>query len=657
MKNKLVLLALCATAYAVPCAAAEQFLAQEQAFRFSAQALAPNQAELKWQIAPDYYLYQQKITVQQGQHKRQDKGQQPIQLHYPKATIHHDQYFGESAVYFDQLVLDVAVAPNQRYNVQYQGCAAKGLCYPITQSEFATDADGLVIEQDHEYSKLQGAGLFGGATVQSPWATVPHNLKVNTSQQSQTETPLSHYTITQKQIQNANQNGNQNGSLIANQAAHETARQSPINTPQSADQIWSNRLHQQSLWWSMVVFLGLGCLLAFAPCSLPMLPIVSGLLVRRHVGVRAGLITLVFVLGMASVYALLGVLAASVGSGLQRWLQQSMVLIGFSLIFIVFALNLFGVFELQLPQRWSNRLDQWQSKQQGGTLLGAAVMGMLSALLVGPCMTAPLAGTLLYISQSHNLLIGALLLFSLGIGMGLPLILLTLIGERAVPQAGEWMHSVRHVFGFIMLGVAWYFVRPMLPIIIYQGGMLVLGSGLMLYVLYMGYRHRGALRYVAGLLCVAILLWQIQHVREIYSNHQDKQLSRQQQRQSQHSQPLQWHVVHNQTEFEQALNAAKIRQQPILIDVYADWCVACQPIERHIWTDVQVQQALAHYTMVKLDLTHFDDSQQQILKQWQILGPPTVLFLDQNGAENRAQRLTGEFKRDQLLQRLQASSP
>lgn len=652
MKTKLAILAFCTIGYTVPCMAAEQFLAQEQAFRFSAQALAPNQAELKWQIAPDYYLYQQKITVREGHRQRP--------LDYPKAVIHHDQYFGESAVYFNQLVLDVAVTPNQRYTVQYQGCAAQGLCYPIMQAEFATDADGLVIRHDNQYPKSQGSGLFGGATAQSPWASAPDTLNVNTAQQSQAETPLAHSAITQKQDQNAHQNRSpitNPGTNPINNPAPETAGQSSLNIQSSADQMWSNRLHRQSLWWSMVVFLGLGCLLAFTPCSLPMLPIVSGLLVRRHVGVRAGLITLVFVLGMASVYALLGVLAASVGSGLQRWLQQPMVLMGFSAIFIVFALNLFGVFELQLPQRWSNRLDQWQSKQQGGTLLGAAVMGVLSALLVGPCMTAPLAGTLLYISQTHNLLSGALLLFSLGIGMGLPLILLTLIGERAVPRAGEWMYSVRHVFGFIMLGVAWYFVRPMLPIIIYQGGMLTLGSGLMLYTLYMAYRQRGVLRYGAALLCVLIVLWQMQYVREISSNQHAQQQRQSQPSQSQYSQPLQWHIVHNQTEFEQALNAAKSMRQPILIDVYADWCVACQPIERQIWRNQQVQQALQDWQLIKLDLTHFDDSQQQILKQWQILGPPTVLFLDPTGVEHRAQRLTGEFKRDDLLQRLNASRP
>ncbi|MEQ1309858.1 cytochrome c biogenesis protein CcdA, partial [Acinetobacter bereziniae] len=185
--------------------------------------------------------------------------------------------------------------------------------------------------------------------------------------------------------------------------------------PQIAqDQIWSAKLIEHSLWYGVLLFLGLGMLLAFTPCSLPMLPILTSLIIREHKGLKAWTIALTFVCSMALVYAGLGLIASSAGLNFQRWLQQPATLIAFSLLFVVFALNLFGLFELRLPQTWLNRLDRIQSMQQGGTLVGAGVMGVVSALLVGPCMTAPLAGTLLFISQTQNQWQGALLLFCLG---------------------------------------------------------------------------------------------------------------------------------------------------------------------------------------------------------------------------------------------------
>jgi thiol:disulfide interchange protein DsbD len=582
--------------------AEQQFLPSDQAFQFDAQSLSQSQVELKWKIAPEYYLYQHQFAVHQGQ--------QALALELPPAKAKHDAFFGDTQVYYQTVAFNIQVQPNQHYQVTYQGCAEKGLCYPISKADFQTDQDGLVILADSASQQSRQQGLFQSSQ--------PSVFTQATATDQQGQTPqIAITTETKANI----------GSNAGTDLQH-----------QAQDEIWSARLHQQSLFWSILLFLGLGCLLAFTPCSLPMLPILSSLLIRKHNGVKAGLISLIFVLSMASVYAILGIMAASAGNNFQRWLQQPAVLIAFSSIFILFALNLFGVFELKLPQSWSNKLDQLQSRQKGGTLVGAALMGMLSALLVGPCMTAPLAGTLLYISQSQNVFAGAVLLFSLGLGMGVPLILLSLIGERAIPKPGIWMIYVRHVFAFIMLGLSLYFVRPLLSIGVFNLCLLLVAIALALYLTYLVLRAHHWIRYLASL-CLVILIG-----LSIWKGTQYWQYQTQQQQI--------WQVVTTQAEFNHALKQARLEQKPIIIDLYADWCIACQPIERNVWHNPDVQQKLQAMTKIKLDLSRYDQSQQALLNEWQILGPPTVLFLDAQGKEQRHLRLTGEFNTTTLLNRL-----
>ncbi|MFC4952374.1 protein-disulfide reductase DsbD [Acinetobacter puyangensis] len=582
--------------------AEQQFLPNEQAFQFDAQSLSKSQVELKWKVAPDYYLYQHQFAVQQGQ--------KALVLDLPPAKAKHDAFFGDTKVYYQTVAFNIQVQPNQHYHVTYQGCAEKGLCYPMSKADFQTDQDGLVILADSAAQQVKPHGLLQSSQPSVFTQTTDVNRQ---GQASQTAT-----------VDSTEDNSNQKVAMNVQS--------------QAQDEIWSNRLHQQSLFWSILLFLGLGILLAFTPCSLPMLPILSSLLIRKHNGVKAGLISLIFVLSMASVYAMLGIMAASAGNNFQRWLQQPTVLIAFSSIFILFALNLFGVFELKLPQSWSNKLDQLQSRQKGGTLVGAALMGMLSALLVGPCMTAPLAGTLLYISQSQNIFAGAVLLFSLGLGMGVPLILLSLIGERAIPKPGIWMMYVRHVFAFIMLGLSLYFVRPLLSIGVFNLCLLLVAIALALYLIYLVLRAHHWIRYTASL-CLVILLG-----LSIWKGTQYWQYQTQQQQI--------WQVVTTQAEFNQALQQAKLEQKPIIIDLYADWCIACQPIERNVWHNPDVQQKLQSMTKIKLDLSRYDQSQQALLNEWQILGPPTVLFLDAQAQELRHLRLTGEFNTEKLLSRI-----
>ena len=572
--------------------AQDKLLSPEQAFSFSVESSEPHTANLSWQIQPNYYLYQHKFSVQQGT--------QPLALNLPKAIAQYDENYGQSQVYYHQVNFQIKTKPSEHYSVTWQGCAKDRICYPPQTIEFQTDADGLV-------------------GVQNQAGTAPKRL-----------------------LDLANTQSDASSGSESLEKEQSTEAVADTTTPQIAqDQIWSAKLIEHSLWYGVLLFLGLGMLLAFTPCSLPMLPILTSLIIREHKGLKAWTIALTFVCSMALVYAGLGLIASSAGLNFQRWLQQPATLIAFSLLFIIFALNLFGLFELRLPQTWLNRLDRIQSMQQGGTLVGAGVMGVVSALLVGPCMTAPLAGTLLFISQTQNQWQGALLLFCLGFGMGIPLLLASILGAKFLPKAGDWMHQIKVIFAFLMLGLSLYFIRPLLPDWAMQVLSLALGLTFIAYAVYQLFWKKGQLQWLYAILLLIVTPFvaynQYQHIQNRTlqsSNHM-----------------AEWHIATTAADFEKILAAAPA-DRAIVVDVYADWCVACQPIEHRILKAPEVQAALAPYYLIKLDLSHYDQSHEALLKQWNILGPPTYLFLSPEQKEIRALRLTGAFSQQELLQQL-----
>ena len=577
-----VLLAFCSTFLH----AQQALLSAEEAFPVQVESVTAQEVQLHWDIPEHYYLYQHKFEVRQGQHV--------LPLKLPKAEDLHDDNYGQTQVYYQQVQFNVPTQASQTYQVTWQGCAKDRICYPPQTIEFKTDADGLVALQNQFTAPKRFLDL----------------------------------------------NSNNNSATVENtDALDQTNATSASQTAQ--DQRWSTQLAQRSPIYGLLLFLGLGILLAFTPCSLPMIPILSSLIVRDRRGVKAWMIALVFVCSMAMVYAVLGLVASSAGLNFQRWLQQPSTLIAFSLLFVVFALNLFGLFELRLPHAVVHRLDHWQSMQKGGSLIGAAVMGMISALLVGPCMTAPLAGALLFISQTQNQWQGALLLFTLGFGMGLPLLLASILGAKALPKAGLWMNQIKVLFAFLMLALALYFIRPLLSESWMQGLSLLLGLSFIGYALYRALWQQSPLRP----LYLVILLLVVPYM--LYSQYQQSQRFFVEQGQQQ----MQWHVAQTAAEFQQILAQAP-KDRAIVIDVYADWCVACQPIEHRILKSAQVQQALSPYTLIKLDLSHYDASHQQLLNQWDILGPPTYLFLTPQQQEVRGLRLTGAFSEAELLQQL-----
>ncbi|ATO19015.1 thiol:disulfide interchange protein [Acinetobacter sp. LoGeW2-3] len=569
-------------------------LPPEQAFPFTVISTSSQQAELSWDIPDNYYIYQHKVEVQQGG--------RTLQLDLPPAEDLHDDNYGQTQVYYQQLQLHIPTQASQTYQVTWQGCAKDRLCYPPQSVEFKTDLSGLVQYQP------EGTGS--------------------------------------KRLLDLSNSSAQQNSLLDNSSEPAEAEPTINNTKDSSfaakDQKWSEKLAESSLGYGLLLFFGLGMLLAFTPCSLPMLPILTSLIVRDRRGIQAWMIALSFVTSMAMVYAVLGLIASSAGLNFQRWLQQPATLIAFSLLFVAFALNLFGLFEIKLPQRLVHRLDQVQAMQQGGTLVSASIMGMVSALLVGPCMTAPLAGALLFISQTQSQWQGALLLFTLGFGMGTPLLLASVLGSRVLPRAGHWMNQVKVLFAFIMLALALYFIRPLLSEAVLQWLSLGLGLSFVAYILARLFWKTTGLRWLY-IICLAIAMPYI-----IYSQYQHSQRFFIETVQQQAN----WHVAETAADFEQLL-ATVPKGQQVIVDVYADWCVACQPIEHRVLKSAKVQQALTPYFLIKLDLSHYDATHQSLLNQWEILGPPTYLFLNDQQQEIRGLRLTGAFTENELLAQLQ----
>lgn len=428
---------------------------------------------------------------------------------------------------------------------------------------------------------------------------------------------------------------------------------------QAPDQALASNLQERSLGWSLLIFFGLGLLLAFTPCSLPMLPILAGVVVGSGARPRRGFVlACAYVVSMALIYAGLGVVAALLGGNLQSTLQQPWLLSSFAGLFVLLSLPMFGFFELQLPGFVRDRLANAGRQRQGGSVLGAAVLGALSGLMIGPCMTAPLAGALLYIAQSGDAVHGALVLFVMGLGMGLPLLLLVTIGHRWLPKPGAWMDLIKGIFGFLLLGTALIMVRPLLPASLWLA---LLGSWLLFLacgaVMQCQTLNRAllmcrAVALILGLWGVMLLVgaaggaddpWQ---PLKIYSGSTSAESSPREDA---------FTTVQNAETLDRELAAAKAGGQWVLLDYYADWCVSCKIMEQAVFGKSEVIQALNGVRLLRLDVTADNDSSRALLERYAVPGPPTLLWLGPDGSERRGRRITGEVDEQQLLQQWQAT--
>ncbi|KPN88878.1 protein-disulfide reductase DsbD [Pseudomonas nunensis] len=412
-------------------------------------------------------------------------------------------------------------------------------------------------------------------------------------------------------------------------------------------------------WRELALFFLAGLGLTFTPCVLPMLPILSGVVLRGQVGGLRGFnLSLAYVLPMAACFALLGALMGMFGAqlNLQARLQSAWVLVPFATFFAVFALAMFGVFELKLPHFISSRLDRIAGRTEGGSLWGAAVLGVVSSLLVSPCVSAPLAGALLYISASGDALGGGLKLFVLGLGMGTPLLLVATGGAAWLPKSGPWLVYVKNAIGVLLLGLAVGLLSRVIPgqITLLLIGLLAGGVGLFMGALEFVYKPpRKRLGQLLGMFLVfyALACWYgafsgqtdplnpIGQPRTVVSTEQTQNTST-------------WQTVSTPADLDRVLAEAKTSGTPLLLDWYADWCISCKVIEHEVLNDAKVVEGLKGYRLIRFDITASNAEQRALLDRYKLFGPPALMFFAKDGAERTDVRVIGEINAKDFAERV-----
>ena len=564
-----------------------QFLPVEQAFVMDFRQ-QENKLQVSFTIADGYYLYKDKFKF---------AGVDTAFSHpvYPKGVMIHDEYYQDSEVYFHQVVLDIPlsqIGKEAMLKLRYQGCAEAGLCYPVQTLEIPLIAP-------------EGAASEKAATTSASTADTAAAL-----------------------------------GIVDNSAANTST---PSTAPVSEQLQLLDKLQTDSTLKALFLFFLLGLGLAFTPCVFPMYPILTSIIVgqgQQLSGKRAFSLSMAYVQGMAISYSLLGLLVASLGLQFQTYFQHPIVLVAISILFVALALAMFGVFNLSLPEKWQNKVNSLSNKQQGGSIKGAALMGLLSGLVASPCTTAPLTAALLYVAQSGDLALGALTLYILSMGMGLPLLILGSTGGKFLPKAGAWMDVVKASFGFLLLAVPVWLLSRFLPAYV-----VVIAATLVLLMLAV-YLHRLSQQLSAGttgqsvswMLALVIVLgttganlwyWLPGTTVAPVAG------------QGVATQNTEFKLVKTLDELQQEVKKSAEAGKPVLVDLFAEWCVACKEFEHITFADAEVKSLMAQFTLIKVDVTHATDQDQQLLDHFQVLGLPTLLLFDKNGSELTQSRITG----------------
>jgi thiol:disulfide interchange protein DsbD len=412
-------------------------------------------------------------------------------------------------------------------------------------------------------------------------------------------------------------------------------------------------------WKRLALFFLAGVGLTFTPCVLPMLPILSGVVLRGQIGgLRGFSLSLAYVLPMAICFAILGALMGMFGASLnlQARLQSAWVLVPFAGFFALFAVAMFGVFELRLPRALNDRLDRIAGNTQGGSLWGAAVLGVVSSLLVSPCVSAPLAGALLYISASGDAIGGALKLFVLGLGMGAPLVLVATGGAAWLPKSGPWLVSVKNAIGVLLLALSIGLLSRVIP---GQATLLLiglLGAGVAIFLGALEFGEKTTRARLAQLLGLLLLVYALACWYGALSGQTDPLRPLGQSRIISASAPpaseSHWQTVTQPSELDQILAESKSAGQPVLVDWYADWCISCKVIEHEVLPDPKVVRQLGGFRLIRFDMTDSNAEQRALLDRYKLFGPPALLFFGKNGNELGNARVVGEIDVEAFAERL-----
>ena len=584
-------------------ASPQRILEADQAFQLTISAVDAQTLQARWVIAPGYYLYRDKFRLE----LLDAQGIAIAGVEIPPGEAKDDPYFGPQQVFHGEAVMIVRLqrAPDSTGSVEvkahYQGCAEIGVCYPPLSQTVAVALPA--------YSTFPPAG----AAVAEKSANSPPAVRVD-------------------------------------------------NPPVEAEQDRLARLLGEQRFLAIPAFFGFGLLLAFTPCVFPMAPILSSLIAGQGTELtrrRALLLALTYVLAMSATYTSIGVLAALLGQNLQAGFQNPWVIGLFSGLFVLLALSMFGFYDLQLPGFVQQRLTIWSNRQRGGRYLGVAIMGFLSALIIGPCVAPPLIGALTFIAVTGDIALGAVALFVLSLGMGAPLLIIGASTGHWLPRAGHWMERIKAIFGVMLLAVALWLLERILPAALV---MLLWATLFIVTATYMGalqpvahgapswrmlVKGLGVVLLIYGvLLLVGVSAggrdpWQPLRGVSFTANAREVPGSR-------------FRPVKSVADVEQVLRSAG--GQPVLLDFYADWCVSCKELERFTFNDPAVQAALTGWTALQADVTAHDAVDQALLQHFGIVGPPAILFFGAEGQERRKQRVVGfvdaaEFQRH--LQTLQ----
>ncbi|WP_297831984.1 protein-disulfide reductase DsbD [Pseudomonas sp.] len=414
-------------------------------------------------------------------------------------------------------------------------------------------------------------------------------------------------------------------------------------------------------WKELALFFLAGIGLTFTPCVLPMLPILSGVVLRGQIGgLRGFSLSLAYVLPMALCFAVLGALMGMFGASLnlQARLQSAWVLVPFSLFFVVFALAMFDLFQVRLPHFISSHLHRVAGRTEGGSLWGAAVLGVVSSLLVSPCVSAPLAGALLYISASGDALGGALKLFALGLGMGAPLLVVATGGAAWLPKSGPWLVTVKNVIGVLLLAVAIGLLSRVIPGEITLVLLGLLWAGVALFLGALDFSPKTPAERLAQLLGIFLLAYALACWYGAFSGQTDplRPLASTQSVSSASNGPTvnpdAWQTISTSAQLDRTLSEAKAAGQPVLVDWYADWCISCKVIEHDVLPDPEVKRQLAGYKLIRFDMTESTVEQRALLDRYKLFGPPALLFFGKNGTEQADVRVVGEINTADFLKRI-----
>jgi thioredoxin:protein disulfide reductase len=439
-------------------------------------------------------------------------------------------------------------------------------------------------------------------------------------------------------------------SPISEAQAAASQQEAGLSEPVSEQDEIANALRSGNTWLTLIIFFGAGLLLAFTPCVFPMIPILSGIIVGQGEEIttrKAFYLSLVYVLAMAFTYTIVGILVGLSGENIQAWFQNPWIIGSFAAIFVALSFSMFGFYELQMPASIQSKLVNISNSQQGGNIVGVAIMGFLSALIVGPCVTAPLVGALIYIAETGDAVLGGMALFSLSMGMGAPLLLIGASAGKFLPKAGAWMDAVKAVFGVLLLGLAIWLLERVAPA---AATMALWAALIIVSAIYMGamdslaegssgwkklWKGLGVLLLIYGII---ILLGLASGNRNVYQPLKGLAGISGTASQVEH---LNFKQIKGVDGFNAELERANAAGKTVMLDFYADWCVSCKEMEAFTFSDPAVQKALDGVVLLQADVTPNDEKDTELYKHFGIIGPPSIMFFGTDGKENRNYRVVG----------------